>query len=781
MRVLILNADPGTAADLTNEFRDHIDFCVVIAFSLEEAFVILHQDPCEAVLILITRDDDEGFNIANKLSEEFPSINIGFLMESLTAEASQKAAECSTLGVIEKPWTPEKLTYAFRRLPNVQLSKVLIKELEEAIKEGKTLTDFKLTEVIQMCCLNRKTGRLLVWGGDEVGSIYFREGAVVHAEAPGLEGEEAVYEMIEWETAHSALDETIKSPEVTISSSWERLLMESVRRKNQHGEGVSRNLRREASAENLMGKMVGPFQVHRKISSDKWGTLYEALQVTVNRPVALKVLNPKFYKNEKQVQQFISLAGAMARVQAPYLTAVYEAGRENGLIFYAREYVENSNLREHLQRGLVFPEELALRVIINIGETLNYEKKNKILHIPLLMDQVLILDTSVPKLFNNVTLENDRVSAGEADEICRLSAIVKEGMRGANDTSPEFKILLEKMSHAGEDGLNHWETLLHEARQLDFSRRAAQVLPPPSTAKTQKLPEVKPQTESWLKWTTFGAVLFGLGCFLWLYFVLHSQGGGGAKDVDVMVRIDGGPFIYQADEERILPSFYMDRYEVTIGQYRKFLEAWNRDKSLIQEHPQQRAGKDHTPNDWAAIQAAIENRSLFRGTRVFDNMPVFDVDYFDAWAYARWAGKRLPTEQEWEKAGRGPKGRLYPWGNTFDPTKANIGVDQESARSNFGRVDSFGIWAPVGSKRDDCSVYRVMDMAGNVSEWTDSWDINPDFPTEKVPVVRGGAWASMDARLTTRQLRQSKLKRSPTIGFRCVADISPPRKQTRSN
>jgi formylglycine-generating enzyme required for sulfatase activity len=193
------------------------------------------------------------------------------------------------------------------------------------------------------------------------------------------------------------------------------------------------------------------------------------------------------------------------------------------------------------------------------------------------------------------------------------------------------------------------------------------------------------------------------------------------------------------------------------------------------DSPLQPPGRSHVPHDWDIYYGrASSNFSAYRtvhGVPISLDCPVFNVDYFDAYAYAKWKGRRLPTEQEWEKAARGPSGNLYPWGNMWDPTKLNAGGDYESdpAPGYKPAVDGYSWWAPVAALPTDASPYGVIGMAGNVSEWTDSWD-----PSKTYVVIRGGNFKSTsEEAMATAQIKAYPEKFAETLGFRTASDNPP--------
>ena len=208
---------------------------------------------------------------------------------------------------------------------------------------------------------------------------------------------------------------------------------------------------------------------------------------------------------------------------------------------------------------------------------------------------------------------------------------------------------------------------------------------------------------------------------------------------------------------RFLEAFLVEQYPVTNAEYATFVQATHHSPPV------------HWKNGTFAPEDA--------------NLPVVHVSWHDSKAYAQWAGKRLPTEAEWEKACRGPDGRIYPWGNIFVPDAS----DSTETPPETSQILTAHL-TPVGTRPATVSPYGVGEAAGNVWEWTDDWyQPYPDpkrkeskqETDEKQKVLRGGSWLEVRDGTAERYFRCANRLHAPpdysagNIGFRCVREAPP--------
>ncbi|HVE83409.1 MAG TPA: SUMF1/EgtB/PvdO family nonheme iron enzyme [Myxococcales bacterium] len=222
----------------------------------------------------------------------------------------------------------------------------------------------------------------------------------------------------------------------------------------------------------------------------------------------------------------------------------------------------------------------------------------------------------------------------------------------------------------------------------------------------------------------------------------------------------------QPQREIWLDAFEIDRFPVTFGQFAAFIQAggyadrahWSEDGWAFKEAQQLTRPRFWTEPEWAHVTGL--------------DQPVVGVSWYEAEAYARFARKRLLTEAEWEKAARGDDGRLYPWGNAWEP-------DRCSFRGGPTRAAP-----PVGRFPGGASPYGVEEMCGGVWEFCADWFSegyyaraparNPPGPERgTMKVARGGAWNALP--LLNRTANRNAWKptaRFSNIGFRCARSIS---------
>ncbi|HJT34197.1 MAG TPA: SUMF1/EgtB/PvdO family nonheme iron enzyme [Pirellulales bacterium] len=214
-----------------------------------------------------------------------------------------------------------------------------------------------------------------------------------------------------------------------------------------------------------------------------------------------------------------------------------------------------------------------------------------------------------------------------------------------------------------------------------------------------------------------------------------------------MVLIPAGRFLFGDEKEEIdLPAYYIDRYEVSQAEYFQFMEYVRRGGGHKHCHPDEPPDKDHTPLDWG------------RPDLTDPRFPVVGLDYWDVWAYAGWVGKRLPTEQEWEKAARGTDDRLYPWGDHWDPDRCNWGPSPGNPRTLLA----------VDSMPEGVSPFGCFHMLGNAAEWTASF-IDEE---RRVHSGRGYCWriGHMVPYVLTYRMAGTTDLRDEGSGLRCALD-----------
>ena len=549
---------------------------------------------------------------------------------------------------------------------------------------------------------------------------------------------------------------------------------------------------------------IGKYTLSDELGRGGFGVVYRAEDPYLGRTVALKVLHP-YHSDPAFLARFEREARTAAQFNHPHIVTVYEVGEDQGRHYLAMAYLEGHTLAERLAQGPL-PLDQALAILGHLAQALDTIHRRNLTHRDVkpgnLMltpgGRAVLLDFGLVRAADGTQLTMTAATLGTAAYMApeqadpdrwgavtprtdgyALGVIAYELLAGRRpfggdnplqllyqhshtpppdplEIRPELppglgvpllkalaKPPAERYSSAGEfvralqaawqadrqqahlSPLYHqllaavkeadWvevldlggqiravtpdyrdvPALLHQAKQA--LRRSPGPSPTPSPQPKKTTPQPAGDTMVW------------------------------EKDGKVMVRVPAGEFLYgDKKEQKTLPEFWIDQTPVTNAEYARFVADTNH------KPPSHWSGKK--PDEKIAAH------------------PITNVSWRDAEAYAQWAGKRLPTEEEWEKAARGPDGRKYPWGDE-PPTKERCNFG-----GNVGGTTPVGHYSPQGD-----SPYGCEDMSGNVWEWTAS-----DYDQSR-KVLRGGSWYINGELVRAASRDGFSLDERGLVGFRCVA------------
>jgi serine/threonine-protein kinase len=584
------------------------------------------------------------------------------------------------------------------------------------------------------------------------------------------------------------------------------------------------------------------------------GVVYHAFDPTLMRHVAIKIIRAEALADPESRKRFDHEAMAAGMLKHPGIVMIYDRGEDKGHSFLVMELVEGRTM-DLLLKERKLPVPAVLRILQQVAEALDYAHSRKVIHRDIKPPNIMvqqdgtakIMDFGIAKsqLTNQGALTVAGMLAGSpfympperfldgsvtgASDLWSLGATAYEALIGRrpfqaenwgtlfhqichqpppepSQVKPDMPLaagaaLLRALAKSPDQRYSSCSAFVAELaaayepaaapterlnvpaqlgplyRPEPHSVTEASAAPVPDKQQAPAKPELQPSkprdSRRALLLSSIGIVALAAGALV--YYVVSTANSRGESNSSArgegkaasllpvlktpsgeMVLIGKGPAkIGKAAQTVELDDFYVDKTEVSAGVYREFCQATGRPLP---------EGLDSSPPD----------------------SPVVNVTFEDAQAFAAWAGKRLPSAIEWEKAARGPSGLLFPWGNDFREGAANVPANAEAARS--------AKLASVTSLQDGASPYGVLNMVGNVWEWTgerapppagvnlESYrkmfhELTPPLlPTEPFYQVRGGSFRFAANREEAASLcwdynPMPARARLHDIGFRCVRSV----------
>jgi len=488
-------------------------------------------------------------------------------------------------------------------------------------------------------------------------------------------------------------------------------------------------------------KQLGRYQIKSHLGTGAFAEVYKAVDGVLNRVVALKVLKPMLVADSEAFNRFQCEAQVAANLFHPQIATVLDMGEVEGSYYIAMRYVDGRSLDKVLSVRGALPWDEALRITEQVGSALQFAHDKGLVHRDV-KPQNIIVSASEGAVLTDFGLVKAMLSSGMSSTTSMIGTpayIPPEIWEGkeATPASDQYAlacVLAEMLT--GKVLFNGKTPPAVMAKHFQppelpaaWPKDAPSGLPAVLSKALAKTPQERYTSNSEFLFTlsaplppntgggpspssaagkTF-AVLKASSTIPNLKSEIQNLKSDNPAGIE-WIEIPAGEFLYGKKEKQyIRKPFLIGKYPVTQAQYQRFIDA-------NPEHP-----VPFIDADWARPYNWDKKKRKHLADK--SNHPVVLVSWEDAQAFCRWAGCRLPTEVEWEKAARGEDERTYPWGEDW--------VAGKYCNSNEAKIDGT---TSVDEFPDGVSPYGVWDMSGNVWEWT----LSPH--EEGGYVLRGGSW-----------------------------------------
>ena len=468
MRILVYDLDKSACQLLVRTLQSHFpEHEWLTAFSYEEGLALAQNaDRLDLVFADLKTNEAAGPSLAHLIEGMFPSVQVYYLGIQ-TQETTFFRARAGRM--FAKPVNINEVVAAIHFVEARLAGDASTEEATGSIEKINRLIthegfsgqikQFHLHEIIQLCCLGQRTGRMSVSKGEESGAIYFYDGRILHAECGPVQGEDAVRSIVSWRAGQFAFVEGIIADRETIQSSWDFLLLETMQKLDEAAaEGLS------AKAELREGQCFGPYQLIRQIAASPNEQIYEAQLSHTGLLVRLCVLPSALTSNSAAVRQFVAEATARSESDSPIFLRATKAAQTEGVYYYTLEHVTARALVEFgADRPLTEPQ--ALEVLKSVARAMVELHAQHQLHHPLAPRDVLIDSRGQVRISNLASLRPD-LSLSMSTQIEALGSAVQSALGPHGVRSAAIKTLLRRMQPNRPDQIVSWAGLRKAAEGI---------------------------------------------------------------------------------------------------------------------------------------------------------------------------------------------------------------------------------------------------------------------------------------------------------------------------
>ncbi len=470
---------------------------------------------------------------------------------------------------------------------------------------------------------------------------------------------------------------------------------------------------------------------------EKDGRLYfDAIQISTSRKVILEMPDPET-STEESIQEFLHEVRVKASVDSPLFTTVYEASKTDGKWYFSYEKPDGASLANAISIGKTFSTHQLLELLKTVSKAEEFFDSHNLATSPISPDSFFedssggfrMINPVIPGTRKPDTSALDMISLGNI-----LPSLITPNVPGAT----RIGTIASWMRDGQEGKTLTWQ---HVAEMVDTVEDQLGIGQNATTGLLEQSP-VSPLSRYKILLVAIVAILAAGAVFLLIGNNDPDHHSTATKPKLTHPVFDGRDHMgIPINPGNGAPILICDAYEVTIGAYKNFLDSI---KNMPEQgrksydHPNQPPGKTgHTPLDWEAMLDAAQHGKVWEDYAMSMRTPVFNVDFWDAYAYAKWKGYRLPTLEEWKTI-----------------------ADRVSTHGQ----DPMG---PVDNYLRDVGEHNLCGFNSGVSEWTSSEGKDPSMPMEaERPIVCGGH-SGLPGKQRVIYVPSPDI-RSKTIGFRTV-------------
>jgi len=473
MKILVLDSEKSACELLVRTLQGFFpEHEWLTAFSYDEGRQIAeHGARLDVILADLKTNEAGGPSLAHLMEGMFPEVQTYFLGNYAAETTFFRARPGRTF---PKPVNVHQVVAAIHLAEESLALKTAVKEVEAGAKDdGKTsagsalerinrliahegftgqLAQFQLHEIVQICCLGMRTGRMTVTKGHESGLLYFHEGRLLHAECGDVQGEPAVGKIIGWRSGQFAFADGILADRESIQTSWDFLLLETMRQLDESAAGgvVARTELNE-------GQCFGPYHLVRRVAAREQEHVFEAQLSHNGLLVTLHVLPPAATRSPVAVKQFVAEAAAKSELDGTTFLRATKAAQTEGIYYHTLEHVEATSLEDHgPERPLT--EAQVLDVLRTVAQAMSELQAQHLLYHPLTPKDVLINLRGQVRLTNLASLRPDTSLTVQA-QLEGLTIALSRAAGPGGIRSGALKRLLRRIQRPGPDQIVSWASL----------------------------------------------------------------------------------------------------------------------------------------------------------------------------------------------------------------------------------------------------------------------------------------------------------------------------------